>query len=78
MVSVSQVALMIEEAIQAVPGSVDDSIRLGNLDGWDSMGLVIFIELVKEKAGAELSVHGLRACGSCADVQQLILAADSN
>ncbi len=41
MVSVSQVALMIEEAIQAVPGSVDDSIRLGNLDGWDSMGLVI-------------------------------------
>lgn len=63
---------LIEEAIQALPGSVGGETQLGNLDGWDSMGLVIFIELVQERTGAVLAVHDLRACASPADVSVLI------
>ncbi|MCB9913921.1 MAG: hypothetical protein H6828_02085 [Planctomycetes bacterium] len=68
----ADVCAMIEEAVQAVPGSVGEATVLGNLDGWDSMGLVIFIELTQDRAGAELAVHELRACQSPAEVAALI------
>ena len=72
MSSPDDVSAMIEEAIQAVPGSVEVTTQLGNLDGWDSMGLVIFIELVQDRTGAELAVHDLRACATPDEVGALI------
>ncbi len=68
----TDVARMVEEATQSVAGSVEPDVELGTLDGWDSMGLVIFVELVRERVAVELAVHDLRACATCADVRDLI------
>ncbi len=72
MIELGQVVAMIEEATQAIPGSVATDCRLGDLSGWDSMGLVIFIELVQNETGAQLAVHELRACASPAELVTLI------
>lgn len=72
MLTQAELHALIEEATQALPGTVSPKTELGTLDGWDSMGLVIFIELVQSKAGVELSVHDLRACGKPDEVLSLI------
>jgi hypothetical protein len=72
MLELSDVTAMIEEATQALPGSVSAATDLGSLDGWDSMGLVIFIELVQSRTGTELAVHDLRACSLAPEVLSLI------
>ncbi|MBI5432543.1 MAG: hypothetical protein HZA52_06915 [Planctomycetes bacterium] len=68
----TELQAMIEEATQALPGTVTAATELGTLDGWDSMGLVIFIELVQSKAGVEIAVHDLRACARPTDVFALV------
>lgn len=72
MIELGQVVSMIEEATQAIPGSVATDCRLGDLSGWDSMGLVIFIELVQNETGVQLAVHELRACAIPAELVTLI------
>lgn len=72
MLQLSELTQMIEEATQALPGSVSAETDLGSLDGWDSMGLVIFIDLAQSKAGVEVAVHDLRACAKPPDVLALI------
>jgi acyl carrier protein len=72
MLTQAELQAMIEEATQALPGTVSAATELGTLDGWDSMGLVIFIELVQSKAGVEISVHDLRACARPTDVLELV------
>lgn len=72
MLSQPDLNAMIEEATQAMPGTVSAATELGTLDGWDSMGLVIFIELAQAKTGAEISVHDLRACARPPDVLALV------
>lgn len=71
-IELSDLTALIEEAVQALPGSVAPDTDLGTLDGWDSMGLVIFIELVQTKTGVELAVHDLRACSRPPEVVALI------
>jgi len=68
----SDLTALIEEAVQALPGRVAPDTDLGTLDGWDSMGLVIFIELVQSRTGVELAVHDLRACSRPPEVAALI------
>jgi acyl carrier protein len=68
----SELTALIEEAVQALPGRVAPDTNLGTLDGWDSMGLVIFIELVQSRTGVELAVHDLRACATPPEVAALI------
>ena len=69
MVERAEVVAMLEESIQALPGSAA-STPLGDLDGWDSMGMVIFVELVAKKTSAKIAVHEVRACTS---VDELVL-----
>jgi acyl carrier protein len=71
-IELSNLTALIEEAVQGLPGSVGPDTDLGSLDGWDSMGLVIFIELVQTKTGVELAVHDLRACTRPPEVAALI------
>lgn len=71
-IEIAELTALIEEAVQALPGSVEPDTDLGGLDGWDSMGLVIFIELVQTKTGVELAVHDLRACSRPPEVAALI------
>lgn len=73
----AELSALIEEAVQALPGSVQADTDLGTLDGWDSMGLVIFIELVQSKTGVELAVHDLRACSRPTEIVALIDGAAS-
>ena len=70
--AIDELTAMIEEAIQALPGSVSAATDLGTLDGWDSMGLVIFIELAQTRTGIELAVHDLRACSTATEVLVLL------
>jgi acyl carrier protein len=59
---------LLEEATQAPEGSLGPERVLRDLDGWDSMGMVMFIGLVKERFGFELSVHDLRRCDTVGDL----------
>ncbi len=72
MPSLAQLTPLIEEATQALAGSVNAQTDLGTLDGWDSMGLVIFIELAQSQLGVELAVHDLRACTRPGEILGLI------
>lgn len=65
-------APLLEESTQAESGSLPAATALLDLDGWDSMGMVMFIALVEEQFGVELSVHDLRECESAGDLAQRI------
>lgn len=58
----SDVVALLEEATLSDPGALDADAELAELEGWDSMGMVMFINLVTERYGVELSVHDLRDC----------------
>ena len=72
MPTIEQLNAMIEEATQALPDTVTSATDLGSLDGWDSMGLVIFIDLVQTQVGIEIAVHDLRACSHSHEVLAMI------
>jgi acyl carrier protein len=72
MIAIEQLTGLVEEATQSLPGKVGPDTELATLDGWDSMGLVVFVELVQSKVGVELAVHELRACATPAQVLELI------
>lgn len=68
----SSILPLLEEATQAAPDSIAPQQALPDLDGWDSMGMVMFIGLVKMRRGVELSVHQLRECAVVLDLQRLV------
>jgi acyl carrier protein len=59
--TVQQVAELLEEATQAIAGTIAPECDLRTLDGWDSMGMVMFMGLLNERMHVELTVHELRA-----------------
>lgn len=59
----------IETATQAEPGNIAESTKLLGLSGWDSLGIVNFIELILENCGVELSVDDVL---ECVTVQELV------
>ena len=63
---------LLEEATQAAPESIALQQALPDLEGWDSMGMVMFIGLVKMRRGVELTVHQLRDCAAVEDLQRLV------
>lgn len=71
-ISDDEVLVFLEEATQALPGSVQAPTRLLDLSGWDSMGMVMFMGLVRDKCGVELSVYDLRECANAADLARAI------
>ena len=70
--SADQVLPLIEEAIQATPGKIAHETVLEGLDGWDSMGMVLFMGLVHERTGVELSVYELRGCATARALADLV------
>lgn len=72
MLRVEELNALVEEATQSMPGTVTVETDLARLDGWDSMGLVIFIDSVKGRTEVELAVHELRACSSTEAIRELI------
>lgn len=55
---------LLEEATLSDPGAINAEESLHEVEGWDSMGMVMFISLVGERYGVELTVHDLRECST--------------
>ena len=68
----SEVVQWLEEAIQALPGTLTPQTQLEGFEGWDSMGMVLFMGLVHERSGHELSVYEVRACQTPAALAALV------
>jgi acyl carrier protein len=67
-VSASDVHAWIEESLLMDPGTLAADSRLGDLDGWDSLAHVSFLELAREHGGLALSVEDLRTCATARDL----------
>ncbi len=65
-VASQSVVELLEEATLSDPGAIDVEESLHEVEGWDSMGMVMFISLVGERFGVELTVHDLRDCSTAA------------
>jgi acyl carrier protein len=65
----ARVREMLEEATQAEPGSLSSAQVLKELEGWDSLGVVMFIGLVLEHFALEISVHEIRDCVTVAELE---------
>ena len=70
--SYAELAPLLEEATQSEQGSVGEATVLLDLEGWDSMGMVMFIAWVEERFGVELSVHDLRECESAGRLAECV------
>lgn len=69
----ARVRAMLEEATQADPGTLGPNQVLKELEGWDSLGVVMFIGLVLEHLGVEISVHEIRECARVSDLEARLL-----
>jgi acyl carrier protein len=70
--TVDLVVELLEEATQAVAGTIAPDCELPTLDGWDSMGMVMFMGLLNERTQVEMTVHELRAAASPVDLARKI------
>lgn len=61
-VETTDIAALLEEATMSDEGAIAPEASLPDMEGWDSMGMVMFISLVTEKYGVELSAHDIREC----------------
>ena len=68
----AKVQALLEEATQALEGSLSTEQVLRELDGWDSMGMVMFIGLVQRNLSVELSVHDLHESETVADLLERV------
>lgn len=66
---------LLEESTQAPEDSLAPEQFLRDIPGWDSMGMVMFIGLVKERLAIELSVHDLSQRETVADLCAYVDAA---
>lgn len=64
---------LLEEATQAPEGTLTQDLVLKDMEGWDSMGMVMFIGLVQQYLSVELSVHDLRESATVAELAARIL-----
>lgn len=63
----------IETAIQAEPGSLTESAKLPDLNGWDSLGIVSFIEEVLGRFGVQLPVDDVLECATVNELVEMVL-----
>jgi acyl carrier protein len=69
----SRILELFEEATQAPEGTLSRDLVLKDMEGWDSMGMVMFIGLVQQYLTVELSVHDLRDSGTIAELAARIM-----
>jgi len=63
----------IENAIQAEAGSLAESTTLRGLSGWDSLGIVAFIDEVLQSFRIELPVDDILECGTVHELVEMVL-----
>ena len=54
-----QIIPMLEESMQIAPGSLQNDTELASLQYWDSIGIVMFINLVQENFSVELGAQDI-------------------
>lgn len=64
----------IETATQAEPGSISELAKLQGLSGWDSLGIVGFMQVVLDNFGIELSVDDVLECATVNELVDRVLA----
>lgn len=63
----------LETAIQAEPGSISESAKLLGLNGWDSLGIVSFIEEVLQNFGVQVLVDDVLECATVHELVEMVL-----
>jgi len=63
---------LLEESTQHADDTLHADLYLRDIEGWDSMGMVMFIGLVKERLGIELTVHDLSQRETVAELCTLV------
>lgn len=62
----------LEDALRSSPGSIKETDRLENLEGWDSIGALSVIAMADESYGVTLDAAALWDCRTVADLAKLI------
>ena len=68
----STLIALLEDAVQADPGSLGPDTVLEGLDGWDSMGVVWFLGEVADRWDGFLSAEDVAACPTVRDLIELV------
>lgn len=62
----------IEDATQSLPGLFGPDAVLETVEGWDSLGMALFIGIVAERTGVELAIEDLQECTTVRDLQAML------
>lgn len=57
-----EIITALEDATQTLPGQIDADTDLVSVSGWDSMGVVSFVELMGEACRIELQAEAVAQC----------------
>jgi acyl carrier protein len=50
---------LLEEAFVEKPSIIDLSVKLEDLDGWDSLTAMMLIDLTKQRSGLDLDIENI-------------------
>ena len=70
--SKSELLKSIDELLYLPEGTLTGGENLDDLEGWDSMALVMFMGLADSKAGIKLAPRQLGACVTVNDLAALV------
>jgi acyl carrier protein len=59
--TLAKVIELVEEASQSLPGTVHEHTELGTDGVWDSLSMVMFMGLVEEEIGIELTAEDMES-----------------
>ena len=63
---------MLEDATQSLPGSIVAGTYLKGVSGWDSMGVVSFVEEISEALNIELDSEAVGACVTVSELHEVV------
>ena len=63
---------LIDEMIEADPGTVQENQSLEDLEGWDSLAMVGFLAAVNERLGVTLSPDQLSKAANVRDLESMV------
>jgi acyl carrier protein len=63
---------LLDELVEAKPGTIHGDEELRSVEGWDSLAVVGFIALVDQHFGVQLSASKLQNCRTVSDLVQLL------
>ena len=71
---IKDIITALEDATQTLPGQIDADTDLVSVSGWDSMGVVSFVELIGEACRVELEAEAVGRCQTPRALHALLAA----